>query len=157
MVKHMLSNRQIRNFKHYLNTTPRADWGKSPPIVGAYDAVGGARAHGFRSRRLDMRHFDFGGAFDAIGETDSDNVTKALKFLASKLSKADWAEFQQALCGERDDDGAEDREPPDLMKMMTDPDPDDFGGPAMDSANDGRARAGSFAKLFPDASPVHHV
>ena len=103
-----------------------------------------------------MRHFDYGGAFDAVGEAAGANVTKALKFLASKLSKEDWAKFQLALSGERkDDDDARDTDPPDLMEVMSDPD-HDFGGPAMDSALRRRPR-NSFERMFPDAAQVRHV
>ncbi len=104
-----------------------------------------------------MREFDFGGAFDYVGEADGSSVTKALKFLAAKLSAEDWAEFQRALCGEQGA-GAQDL----TAEQLTDPKiVEKVYGKAMDSA-DARRRVTSkgsagFAALFPDAAPLLHV
>ena len=57
----MFSDIQLANCKHYIDHTPKHMLGIDPARAqGAYDAVGGARPHGFR-RGINMRQFSFGG------------------------------------------------------------------------------------------------
>jgi hypothetical protein len=137
----MFSNRELANFRRYIETTPRHLLGKAP-VEGAYDAASGARAHGFG--RLERRHFMAGGAFDAIGSGGGDPM-KAMALLASKLSAEDWAEFQRVLCGSAADDneneGAEDDPPP-------------FKGMPETGANDSRRFLGQQRGRRDTASPA---
>ena len=104
----MLSNRALRNFATYLKVTPKHLLGRRPP-QGAYDARGGARAHGFGGR---LMAFDFepGGRLDFVGKARdaSGGAHEAMRFIAKRLSPEDWADFQKVLCGEQDDDKASD-------------------------------------------------
>lgn len=149
----MLSTRQLANFSAYLAACPKKYLGVPRPVLGAYDAVGGAAAHGFR-RGLDMRDFGRGGAFDSIGgKADRQSVETALKFLAEKLSSADWAALQDHLCGADPDEPEEAEESEEAMdreEPLGIPRRDKDGFPKNALAEDSRR----YSERFPGAARI---
>jgi hypothetical protein len=101
---------ELKNFERYLAHTPKHLLGKAPPL-GAYDARGGAREHGFG--RLTRSHFSRGGAFDSAGESapSEDRAVRLLRHLAQKLSPEGWAQMQRVLCAEEEEAPVEDELP----------------------------------------------
>lgn len=157
----MLTNRQLSNFKHYLNVTPKHLLGSALPRnpLGAYDSVGGAAAHGF-ARRLRLSDFARGGAFDAVGA--GPDVTKCMAHLAEKLSPEDWAEFQNVLRG--DDDSSQEDETSETALDDMDPRGGKIPVRGMDTRRrldamvaNGKVWGGTFDEMFPAAAAVRTV
>jgi hypothetical protein len=133
-MKQMFTDTQLRNFEHYVRTTPKALLGLHPITPrGAYDALNGARGHGFGHRRgIDMKHFRKWGAYDAEnGGMANENTKKALEALTVHLqNNMGDQEFQHSQdlinelmrCCSQNADGSQGDDDPDA-EAMDDPAP----------------------------------
>jgi hypothetical protein len=158
----MLTDYQIKSFEHYVKTTPKHLLGVYPLTPqGAYDALTGAKGHGFGQRRgIPYRAFSRGGAFDYAqnGENNAENAKseadrglpksgqvwkKLERYLSPLLDTQQMSEVGQMLedfarhCGveaKAEDDGEEDMEGMDKPRRARD-DPPPF-------ANGGRPNPG---------------
>jgi hypothetical protein len=87
-MKQMWSDYQLKSFEHYVKTCPKSLLGVYPLTPeGAYDAIGGAAAHGFgqRTRRIPGDAFKRFGvfAYDAANEGEDPNMSKYGKSLVA--------------------------------------------------------------------------
>jgi hypothetical protein len=147
-MKQMFSDYQLKSFENYIKTCPKPLLGVWPLTPqGAYEAVGGAKAHGFHRRGVPFRAFSRGGAFafdDAENEGEDPNMSKygaslvALeKYLRQILSTEQMQEISpliESVCHQckvaamnGEDDGEEDVEAMDRPRRARD-DPPDFRG-----------------------------
>jgi hypothetical protein len=136
----MFTDYQLKSFEHYVKTCPKPLLGVWPLTPqGAYDAVGGAKAHGFH-RRVPFRAFSRGGVFafdDAENEGEDPNMSKygaslvALeKYLRQILSTEQMQEVSpliESVCHQckvaamnGEDDGEEDVEAMDKPRRARD-------------------------------------
>jgi hypothetical protein len=146
-MKQMFTDYQLRSFEHYVATCPKKLLGVWPLTPqGAYDAVGGAKSHGFHRRGIPYRAFSRGGvfAYDAgENENEDPNMSKygkslvALeKYLSQILSTEQMQQVSplvEAVCHHckvealNEDDGEEDMEGMDKARRARD-DPSPFKG-----------------------------
>jgi hypothetical protein len=145
----MFSDYALRSFEHYIATCPKALLGVWPLTPqGAYDAVGGARAHGFGQRRgIPYSAFSRGGkfAFDAelengelsetgkswkaieaflqplLGDTEFQECSKLIEDLVDNCTKDTRAEKAK-------DDDPDDAEAMDRRRARDNPPPFANGG-----------------------------
>jgi hypothetical protein len=148
----MFTDYQLRSFEHYVKTTPKSLLGVYPLTPeGAYDAIHGARGHGFGQRRgIPYRAFSRGGAFafDAGENLDPENPNMSKsgnclvaleKYLSQKLSTEEMQEISpmiETLChhvkseamNSSEDDGETDNETMDKRRARDNPPPFANGG-----------------------------
>ena len=164
----MLSKYAVENFRTYLKVTPKHLLGEAPPDrpLGAYDSKYGALDHGF-GRAIRPSDFERGGVFDRrrlatdksddveaeSGETSPSRTEKLLRFIAGKLSPADWADLQLLLKRDDAEDAKIDYKDPFYDDRIDLKSVNDRKAHDRNMATDSKPRD-SFAKRFPDAARI---